>query len=215
MKKTHLAGAMSLLLLATAAQAAPLSTELKVGGELSPKGACTVQLGSGGIVDLGKIKAGSVGDELETPLQASQVAFHISCEKETRVTYTIADNKQGSESKPGQNNFGFGNVNGSGKLGYYTIKAIQGTVDNSITMLFNSMNNNGQAPVSMPMMTLEKEKYHGWLAPGSNVRVASGKDYKINFWIQPMMGSKKDMNGPLTEDTALDGSATINLFYSI
>ncbi|MFJ3264870.1 DUF1120 domain-containing protein [Serratia liquefaciens] len=215
MKKKHLAGAMSLLLLAATAQATPSSTELKVGGALSPKGACTVKIGGGGIIDLGKIKVNTVHDNEEVKLPISAIVLHAACEKNTQITYTVTDNKQGTESQAGYANFGFGNVNGSGKLGYYKITAYQGYVDDISTSLFHSMNNNGLVTTSMPMLSVDKENYHGWVSVKDSTRAAIGKDYKLSLAIDPTLGSKKDMKGPLTEDVALDGSATFNLFYSI
>lgn len=216
MKKTYLAGTMSLLLLTTVAQAASSSAELTVVGDLNKKNFCSVSVTSGGLVDLGKIKPGAIQDNTHTTLPSSMLEANVRCEDNTRVTYTVTDNQKGTASVEGNNHYGFGNVNGSGKLGYYTIQAHSGKVNNTNVNIFRSMNNSGLNVFGVPVLDVYNNGYyHGWVDPIRPTEAVSAKDFKVTLYIATYLGSKKVMNGPIADDTTLNGSATFNLFYAI
>ncbi|MEX2941259.1 DUF1120 domain-containing protein [Serratia fonticola] len=213
MKYKHFATAIPLLMLGTiSAKAASLTTELKVGGELTSKSTCDVNVDGGGIFDLGRISASTVKDT-DVPLPTSSMNVNITCAEKVQVTYQIIDNKEGTASTEGENNFGFGNINGTGKLGYYTLMAYSGNVDGRDSRFYSSEQIAGLAPNSLPLITIPKKKFVGWVDQGGYA--AKGQVFRLSLMISPVLAPIGKMNGGLNEGTSLDGSATVNLFYGI
>lgn len=212
MKYTYIATAIPLFLLGSMAVNAASSTELKVGGELTSKSACNVIAGSGGVFELGKIDASTAQDK-DVALSSSEMLFHIKCDEKTQVNFQFIDNKAGTNSTDADAYFGLGTVNGTGKLGYYTLTALNGSVDGHQKNFYITQKISGSAPHSIPILTIHKGMFNGWVDKG--IDTASGNDFRFSLKINPWIASKDKMNGPLTEGVRLDGSATINLFYGI
>lgn len=212
MKYSYITTAIPLLLLGSmAANAASSSTEFKVSGELNSKSLCDVIAGNGGVIELGKIQASAVR-EIETGLPSTIMDFEIKCSEKTQVSFQLIDNKAGTSGRDGPQNYGLGYINGTGKLGFYTMLAYEGSVDGIQQNLFSSETPTS-ASSSSPSVTITQGMYHGWVH--YNTAVASGNNFKLKFMINPSLSSKDKMNGPLTEGAQLDGSATMNLLYGI
>lgn len=215
MKHSHIATVISLLLLGSmSANANQSSTELKVGGELTSKSVCNINIGNGGVFNIKKITASTIKDK-DIDLETSVMSLNINCDEKIQVSYQIVDNKNGTASTPGDDNFGLGNVNGTGKLGYYKLSAFSGMVDGSQSHIYISDTKlpEGGIPASTaPIRNVVKDSFMGWVNDG---RVSSGTNYRLQFMISPVLASIEKMNGNITENTSLDGSATVNLFYGI
>lgn len=214
MKYMYVTTAIPLLLLGgMSVNAASSPTNLKVGGELTSKSACNLNVDRGGVFELGKITASAVKDK-SVALKSSTMNVNIKCDEETYVTSQVVDNKEGTASLSGIYYFGFGNVNGTGKLGFYTLKAYEGRVDGRSSKIYTSEVLNGAAPSAAPLVTIPKNKYVGWVDEGGTA-AASGRDFELSLMLEPTIASREEMKGILTEGVSLDGSATVNLFYGI
>jgi hypothetical protein len=213
MKYIYVTTVMPLLLLGSMSVNAATSANLKVGGELTSKSACNLNVDRGGVFELGKITASTVQDK-EVALKSSTMNVNILCDEETQVTYQVIDNKEGTASRAELQYFGFGNINGAGKLGFYTLKAYDGRVDGRNSKFYISDQITGGAPNALTLVTIMKNKFVGWVDGEINA-AASGRDFKLSLMLEPTIASKEEMNGILTEGVRLDGSATVSLFYGI
>lgn len=215
MKYMYITTVVPLFLLGSmSANAVSSPANLKVGGELTSKSACNLNVDRGGFFDLGKIEASTVQQDKSVALNSSSLNVNVKCDEETYVTSQLIDNKEGTASRSGPYFFGFGNVNGAGKLGFYTLKVYEGSVDGHSRKFYTNEVLSGSAPSAAPMVQIPKNHFVGWVDEGG-VSAASGRDFKLTLLLEPTIASRKEMNGVLTEGIILDGSATVNLFYGI
>ncbi|OQV35957.1 DUF1120 domain-containing protein [Serratia marcescens] len=212
MKKTVItASILSVLVLHGAAIAAPMSSELKVQGKMAAP-SCQVSLDKGGVFDLGKLSNGLIDPNKATPLTGSMITITTDCDAKTYLSFSVEDNREGSSSSSGSTNFGLGNVNGNGKLGYYQLKMRDGMVDGKLSSLYST--SKGSTSFSaVSSITLDKNKVMGW-AESTNAQ-NSGKRFFAAIELNPVLASSKDMNGPITDSVKLDGSALLNFTYGL
>ncbi len=198
-----------LLWAATLAYAAPPSTELTVTGELVVP-LCTVAAADEGIYDLGKIPATMIKPNAETVVTALTKNWTITCDAETYLSLTPSDNRASSSTNTGTGYFGLGNVNGSGKIGTYSVDILNGTVDGVKSNLYVS----ATAAISpQASVRMHKGYRNGWAAT-TNLQ-KSGKIFAADLKVTPVLASSLTMNGPVTEDTNIDGSMTLNFAFGI
>lgn len=105
----------SLLIACTSTAIAASSTDLTVGGTITPS-SCTPTLSSGGIVDHGKLTVKDLNPELPTRLQTGTLQLDVTCEAATFFTLTTLDNRPGTSAiHPASH--GLGTVNDDQLLG--------------------------------------------------------------------------------------------------
>ncbi len=197
-------------LLATAgAHAAPPSTELTVNGQLVVPN-CLVAAADDGIYDLGKITATTIKPVANTPLAPIVKSWTISCDAETYLTLSPTDNRDSSSINTTSGFYGLGNVNGSGKIGTYTVDILNGAVDGVKTSLYTT---SSTAISPQAEARIHKGYRSGWAA-GTNQQ-KSGKTFAADFKVTPTLASSAIMNGPITEDTNIDGSMTLKFAFGI
>ncbi|HFR4113171.1 TPA: DUF1120 domain-containing protein [Yersinia enterocolitica] len=200
----------SLIFGINAANAEAPTAELKVIGTLTVP-SCTVNAPDDGVYDFGKlssslIKSGATTTAL-TPITKS---WTVSCDAETYLNFTPVDNRAASVSTAGTTYFGMGNVNGTGKIGYYTAQIKNGTVDSKVSNLFSSANAVFTATTSA---YLTKDMRTGW-SSGANTQ-SVGKIFTADITVSPILGGTTVMGGPITEDAEIDGSMTMNFAFGI
>jgi hypothetical protein len=213
MKKTVItAGILSVLAMHGSAIAAPMSSELKVQGKMAVP-SCQVSVTDGGVVDLGKISNSLISPSKPTPLTTRTVGITALCDAATYLSFTATDNREGSSSASGSTYFGLGNVNGTGKLGYYQMKMYGAAVDNiGVSQLYSTPKGSTSFSAAQEII-MNKNNVMGW-AKSSGVQ-NSGKQFAAAIDLIPMLASSKDMNGPLTDSVKLDGSALLNFAYGL
>ncbi|HEF4757823.1 TPA: DUF1120 domain-containing protein [Pseudomonas putida] len=106
----------AILLAGSASAFAASSVDLTVTGLITPS-ACTPTLANGGVVDYGKISAKDLNADKTTPLGEKGVELYVTCDAATLVALEPKDNREGSSSVDGKQNFGLGLINGTEKLG--------------------------------------------------------------------------------------------------
>lgn len=214
MKKNLLAlTALSSLLLSAAALASE-SADIKVTGEITTA-TCAITMVNNGVFDFGKIRQSMVAEDGNTNLGAvAQGGVHVKCSAPTALTFTTTDNRLGTASlNQGDRAFGLGNVNGTGKLGYYYLSLREPTVDGVASRLLQASGDSIQTMASIPM--LEKSKRFGWAPASGASELAIGKDFTLSMSAQTYLAGKSEMNGTLGEDTNLDGSATMEFGFGL
>lgn len=204
----------TLLLSANSMAAAAPSAELKVSGELVAP-TCSVEIANSGVFEFGKIANSLIKPGLTNPLGASVKSLVVSCDASTYLTFTAVDNRDGTASATNSTYFGLGNVNGSGKLGYYQIQLLEPSIDgrgtNNSIRLFSAAK--GASTITgATSVFVDKNKVTGWSGPNA---LEGGKVFAADMRVLPVLASSASMGGPITETTKLDGSATLNFAYGL
>ena len=204
-----LAALAALALAATAAHAAPPTTELKVTGRIAVP-TCSVTAPDGGTYDFARfssslIKPGSTHTAL-TPIKKT---WSVSCDADTFLTFKVIDNRDGTESSTGNTSFGLGNVNTTGKIGYYNVFVSNPAVDSTASTFSSST---GTALTGDNY--IRKANYTMAWSIGSTA-LKAGQTFAADFEVRPFLGGSTHMNGPVTEQVALDGSLTLNFAYGL
>ncbi|HDL6859878.1 TPA: hypothetical protein ACQ31S_003924 [Yersinia enterocolitica] len=102
-------------------------------------------------------------------------------------------------------------VNGSGKIGAYSINMQNAVVDGNSSKLFSSSTGVFSAVTATALYNHGPSV--GW-ASADNIQ-AAGKVFSTEIKVEPILASTTVMNGPITEDTELNGSVTLDFAYAI
>ena len=214
MKKFYfsaLAASLALFVGGAHAATAP-SHDLKVIGTLDVP-PCTVTADDDGVYDYGDlgpqdIKPGTTQNTLKT----IEKRWTIKCEGETYLGYTVVDNAADSVIGTQGDRFGLGFVNGTGKVGYYTVKMKNATVDNNPANVYATTTTSIS---SVAEVNAQKGSYKmGWASKAVNGQQI-GSTFEANFDVTAYLGGTTDMNGPITDDVPLAGTATLNFTYGL
>jgi len=216
MKKTLplTALATSLALFMGTASAGPIApVELKVIGTLDVP-ACTVTADNDGIYDYGDLSPTDIkpGNTVN-PLASITKKWAIDCQGDTYLSFSVVDNADATESAKADQNFGLGNVNTDGKLGYFTVLMENATVDKAPSHVFattsNSVANKGAT-------TFVRKTGHtmGWAQTGSHTQQI-GRVFETDMTVTATLAGSAAMNGPITDDVPLAGSLTLNFAYGL
>jgi type 1 fimbria pilin len=137
------------LAIATAAPSAfAQSADLEITGKIYP-GACTIELGGGGIIDLGRINVKDLKPEGANPLPPVELPVTVSCESEVRYALDGTDNTEESahllggyglgltpdDEKIGQVILWFGDATADGVAAYKTVSTSNGQFWNDSTSM--------------------------------------------------------------------------------
>jgi Protein of unknown function (DUF1120) len=212
MKKqlAHITVLSSLVLGINTASADAPTAELKVIGTLTVPG-CTVVAPDDGVYDFGRVSSSLVkSGTTTTPLSAIRKTWTVNCDADTYLNFTPVDNRAASASVVAATNFGMGNVNGTGKIGYYNAVMSAGTVDSVASNLFTSANATFTA-TSTAILTTNMRS--GWSAAVNTQKL--GKVFTADITVSPMLGGTTTMGGAITDDVELDGSMTMNFAFGI
>ncbi|MCB5306527.1 DUF1120 domain-containing protein [Yersinia massiliensis] len=203
----------SLIVGTTAVQATVPTAELKVTGSLSVP-SCTINVPDSGVYDLGaigpsKIKPGTA----TTALPAISKNWVINCDGMTYLNVKPVDNRVGTASVVNSAYFGLGNVNGDGKIGYYSLAMSNGMVDGKASNLFITDTGNFTASNASVGLNSDNSVSAGWAASSSTQ--AAGKVFSADFMVIPVLAGTAHMKGTITEETKIDGSTTMNFAFGI
>lgn len=84
---------------AVAPTASAQSADVSMAGRILP-GACVVQLGGGGVADLGDIRADSLNADVTTLLESVTLPMTVACDSEVRFAFQGVDNNNESSAVP-------------------------------------------------------------------------------------------------------------------
>jgi type 1 fimbria pilin len=213
MKKTIISGVVVSIMAMSmgTAMASSMSSELSVKGKMAIP-SCEVSLTNDGVYNLGQIASGAIDPTKTKQLKDINGELIVRCEADTFLNFSAIDNREGTASSIGNQHFGLGQVNGSGKLGYYKMKFFGGYVD-AVDEAVYSENKGSTTVESTHSVYVEKGKVTGW-ATRNNTQ-ASGKYFKAILAVEPVLGSLQDMGGTPADGTKLDGSATLSFSYAL
>ncbi|CNE86877.1 beta-fimbriae major subunit [Yersinia rohdei] len=192
------------------ANAATPTAELKVIGTLTVP-SCTIIAPDEGVYDLGRLSSSLVKSGTATTALTEQTkTWTVNCDADTYLNFTPVDNRAASASAVATNNFGLGNVNETGKIGYYNTVIKQGTVDGKASNLFSSATSTFAVATAVFLTTGLRT---GW-SSAANTQ-SSGKVFTADIAVRPYLAGTTGMGGPITEDVKIDGSLTMNFAFGI
>ncbi|UCP07239.1 DUF1120 domain-containing protein [Pseudomonas sp. MM213] len=200
----------ALLLTGASSAFAASSTDLTVTGLITPT-ACTPSLANGGVVDYGKRSAKDLNPTTHTQLGRETIQLTVNCDASTQFALKTSDNREGSTSAGGSTTFGLGLINTNEKLGYYGLSVRNPVADNPVTALSSrnkgdtwSQIRDGDGITSADWIAFGNRTGRAWTPDFlQNVTV----DIGVNAYIAPANSLT------LTDEVALDGSATLQIEY--
>jgi len=187
------------------------SADMSVTGKIFP-GACVVNLGGGGIADLGDIRVDSLNADTTTVLAPVVLPITVACDAEVRFAFQGEDNASESSAVPYR--YGLGLTSADEKIGSANLLVADVTVDgvpgfgthsNDSGATWNESNGGGNFTLSMTdLLGFAKESA---IDTGPAPIQGLQGSLKVVAEIQP--------TDALTtiEDIQVSGSATVNLVY--
>lgn len=194
-------------LLASAGNAvAASSVDLSVKGTITPS-ACTPALTNGGVADFGKLSAKDLRPNQHTYLPNQTLQMSVTCEAATLFAIAAKDNREGSESNLDYYNFGLGLINGSEKLGYFSLSLSGPMADDVYVRGVGSRDGGATWEGDNALMddALTSFAHTGTIVPIPVQRLTTG--LQLQTAIAPSQGLT------LTSEVPLDGSVTVTVVY--
>ena len=202
-----------LILCVTATHAAPPTDELKVKGRIGVP-TCNINAPDSGVYDIGNISSTQIkSGTATTELPKITKNWTVSCDAVTFLTVKSTDNRTSSNPNGGSGTYGLGMINSTGKIGYFTVRMSNAKIDGSPSRLFYTTSNTFTANDEVWLYRGDGGYIQGW-ASADNV-LKSGKIFSVDLSVTPTLGGVNTMNGPVTEDTKVDGSLTMNFAFGI
>lgn len=201
------------VVLATAGHGvAASSVDVNVAGSITPA-ACTPMLGSGGVVDHGKISAKDLSFNVPTALPVATLALRVDCVGSTLVAVKSRDNRAGSsaENPIARPNFGLGLVNGDKKIGWFLLKMSNGQADGVSRHLIESSNGLTWTDASHPDLVWQVGDMRALGGSGSDTAPLPVQSMTIDIQVETMLAQKQDL--PYQAEFPIDGSATLEVIY--
>ncbi|EKI0251250.1 DUF1120 domain-containing protein [Enterobacter asburiae] len=219
MKKVILA---TLVALASASAFAEPTAVLKVHGTLT-NSACTAEMGNGGVIDYGYIRLGELSATSNNKLGQKQIPVTITCSAATKVGFTISDNRGDSNAQlpvdiGGNLNqsvkyytYGVGNTTEGVKIGNYgmwmTDVAADGKTVDPIA------NNHDWASTSWKKTGIPRSDAFQTIAFADTGTTTPLAITNATFNFNTNLIIRDTTTLAITDDTALDGQATMTLVY--
>ncbi len=172
---------------------------------------CTVSAASNGEYNIGRLSGSLLKTNATTPLTSISKTWSISCDAEIYLTFNTIDNRADTISTPATGHYGLGRVNGTGKIGFYKIIMKNAAVDGIKTNVFSSNGTSFQAVATTALST--SNRINGW-ASAHNIQ-KSGLTFTTDLEVQPTLASITSMNGPITDNTEVDGSVGLHFSFGI
>ncbi|MFU0921327.1 DUF1120 domain-containing protein [Kluyvera sichuanensis] len=223
MKKTLLVISMLGALAGTSITAnAADSVDLKVTGTLT-MGSCTPNLAENGVVDYGKININSLNAATDNVMSEKDSTLTISCQTAQKVYLTESDDRADSKAKDVNINgeptsqffgMGFADANSTIPIGSYSVIAKGVTLDGSAGSLLASSIGGSWSLVNQDV-PFEPDMSAGvgrlsFSNDGSNAPSAF-TEATVPLQILSTIEDTNTLN--ITDDTPIDGQATITLNY--
>ncbi|RQZ87010.1 DUF1120 domain-containing protein [Burkholderia cepacia] len=184
------------------------AAELSVNGQIRTRGACSIALGNGGVIDLGNLSrkdfiAGYQQIYRDMPLL-------INCQHPTKVGIDVIDNRAGAQPS-GVHVYAFGL--GDPDIGYYVISGFVSDAHNAdgrfVRMIRRSKGETTWGEKGSGDVGLDPGHTVAWDVEGPQTEpvafktLGSGLGFRFYF--------RDDI--AFTDELEIDGSATLELFY--
>ncbi|WP_145477666.1 DUF1120 domain-containing protein [Stenotrophomonas rhizophila] len=203
------------LAIASSAAIAPTafaqSADLSVTGRIFP-GACTIELGGGGVANLGSINTAALNADADTDLEPVAMSMAVQCESAVRIALQGTDNASDSAAYPGL--YGLGMTSNDEKIGGAVI-SVQDVQADGVTGYGTSSTDGGASwdvAGNDAVNAIETTSLRGFakdqgVATGPAPTAALSGTLVVSARIQPTDTLT------ITGDTPINGNATLNVIY--
>ena len=206
----------SLLSLACAPSVLAASTvDLSVHGLIVPA-ACMPQLSSGGLIDYGKVAQQDLNLETSTRLPLKTLHVGIACNGPVRYALRMRDNRDGSAMVNSEIYYGLGFDSSGNRLGVYsmTFDPRQTQANNTAQVYGTESTTGGLAwrTSNLNPIDIGSRSYLGFTdVEGSVSGPTAIGTLGGNVTVQTVINARQNLD--LSVETALDGSATLEVVY--
>lgn len=222
MKKIILAGAIALT--TTAAFAEPTAV-LKVQGTLT-NSACSVTMSDGGVIDYGYIRLGNFSATDNNELGEKSLPVTINCDVATKLGFRMQDNQADSNSKiavpvkggtasPGSAsyyNYGIGKTTDGVNIGNYALWISNSVADgNNVDNILRNNDWSSNHPWAKTDSPRSDSFSLSTVAATGTLEPIAFTTYTFDININTMI--KDTTTLAITDDTPIDGQATMTLVY--
>ncbi len=204
MKKYLTAFSTTVLLSATPFAWAASSPDLTVTGTITPD-ACTASLANSGTIDFGKIQAKDLNTTGFTELGRPRIQLTVACDGPTTFAIHAINNRPNAIDTPF---FGLGLTSAGEKLGHFVPYLYDIMADGQPAASIISVNG-GDTWVARQYVAGGQHFAAG--SPDNPGLPIAAKDLTMDLEIRTWIGRADRLT--LTDETAIDGSATFELKY--
>lgn len=212
MKFTH-----TLLALAIASSAAiapsafAQSADLSVTGKIFP-GACVIDIGNGGIADLGDIRLDALQADAATQLDDIDLAMSVSCQSPVRFALQGVDNTSDTSIAPAQ--YGLGLTPADEKIGSARLNMAGVTIDGAAAHILLSSDGGQSWTIGLLPDSSQIGKQHllGFNTERNGEAGPSPiENLQATLKVKATIAPTNDLT--VLDEVPINGNATINLFY--
>lgn len=220
MKKLFIVAATALAL-SSMAHAASNTTAMKVSGKII-NGACLPSIANNSVVDYGTILLSDLSATENNMLGTKDISLSITCVAPTKVAWSATDNRNDSVAYDlggvfdGMHAFGVGKTTGGIDIGAYKLLTTDGNLmDGAAAELLSATNADQFTLLGTPVtagtaINSISKQYYMLGKKGSNVPEAFTT---ATFPLQIKAEIMNTNTLAITDDTNIDGNATITLAY--
>jgi hypothetical protein len=179
---------------------------LTVQGTITVPSCTVIQPNNDGVYDFGEVASSSLSTSRKD-LPPQSKTWTVDCgSTDTYMTYTATDNDAASALVAGNIYYGLG-LNGSNKIGYYTVTMENGLVDGTPTSVYWQHIGSPSAGSPAATMTVYNASYkHGWVH--ANGTAALGKIFEMDLKVAPTLGTLAEV-GSIAADVPFAGTTTL------
>ena len=219
MKKVILATAIALC---TTSAFAGETAVLKVQGTLT-NSSCSAELGQGGVIDYGNIRLGSLSADTNNTIGQKQIPVSITCTAATKVGFTITDNRSDSNAQlpvdvkttPNVTDkyytYGVGKTAGQVNIGNYSMWMTDVTANgNTVDPIVQNKDWTDSHWIKGSVPRSDTFATTSFADTGTKTPIAI-TTATFNFVTNLVIRDTKTL--AITDDTPLDGQATMTLVY--
>lgn len=207
MKFTHTL--LALALAGAAPSAFAQSTDLSVTGSILP-GACTVELGGGGIAFLGNMSAQDLNADAPTELEPVKVPVSVACEAAARFSFRAIDHVPW----PDVHFYSLGMTPAEEPIGTAILRLVDGVLDTGIGYgtVRTDGSDNWTPALNTTGMELQQNTVRGFAAEEHvTTGPAMTRTLQANLQVDASIFPTDELT--LTEDVAINGNVTLSLVY--
>lgn len=186
------------------------SADLSINGRIFP-GACVVDLGNGGVADLGSIRLDSLQEDMTTVLDDVDLSMNIACQSAVRFALEGVDNSNDSSISPAQ--YGLGVTTADEKIGSARLGVVDVTADGEAAkgVYSDDGGNNWIVHLFPDSVTIGKGSMLGFRVGETGQGPTAIKDLQGTVKVRATIAPTSELT--VTEDVPVQGNATINLTY--
>ena len=202
---------LALALVAAAPHVRAQSTDVSITGRIFP-GACDIQLGSGGVADIGLINASQLNADRPTDLDPVMLTLAVACESPVRFALEGVDNR--NESAAYTRMYGLGLTTESERIG--GAELMLGNVTADTAPAYGTVSSDSgaswDASSGAALSDLAPNQLRGFakeqgVTTGPAPTTSLPANLYVGTRIQPLEALR------LTDELSISGSVTLNVIY--